>query len=172
MNESSLDEETIAELRREIDELKKQYRELVWDRTAILGLPRVGVWPDIFVLMPFATKLEPIYTRHIKKIGSRLGLRVGRGDDIGGIGPIVKDVWSAIQSARVVVADCTGRNQNVCYEIGLAHAIGRQTILISQSMKDVPFELQQFRVIIYEYTPPGMQAFETAFSGAIQSVIP
>ena len=65
MNESSLDEETIAELRREIDELKKQYRELVWDRTAILGLPRVGVWPDISCLDALRDKARAdLYTAY------------------------------------------------------------------------------------------------------------
>ena len=62
----------------------------------------------------------------------------------------MRDIWSAIHAARVVVADCTGRNPNVFYEIGLAHAIGRQTILIAQSLRDVPFDLRSLRVIIYD----------------------
>jgi hypothetical protein len=77
------------------------------------------------------------------------------------------DVWSAINAAKVIVADCTGRNPNVMYEIGLAHAIGRHTILISQSIDDVPFDLRHLRVIVYDYTPRGMREFEMKLAETI-----
>ena len=66
------------------------------------------------------------------------------------------DIWSAINAARIIVADCTGRNPNVMYEIGLAHAIGKYTILLAQSIRDVPFDLRHLRYIIYSNTPDGL----------------
>ena len=33
-------------------------------------------------------------------------------------------------------------------------------MLITQSLDDIPFDLRHVRVIRYEYTPKGMQAFE------------
>src|SRR5271165_3195093 len=110
--------------------------------------------------MPFTAALRPVYKNHIKKVVSRFKLRTGRADDFFGTNSIMRDIWSAIHAARVVVADCTGRNPNVFYEIGLAHAIGKQTILISQSRDDIPFDIQHLRTIHYEYTAPGMKAFE------------
>jgi hypothetical protein len=121
--------------------------------------------------MPFSAELKPIYENHIKKTVSDLGLRISRADDFFGPGSIIKDIWSAIHGARIVVADCTGRSPNVFYEIGLAHAIGRQTILISQSINDVPFDLHHLRVILYEYTPPGMDAFENTFRTTIRALV-
>jgi len=47
------------------------------------------------------------------------------------------------------VADLTGRNPNVYYEVGVAHAFGKDVILISQSDEDLPFDLQNMRIIIY-----------------------
>ncbi|KKK66434.1 hypothetical protein LCGC14_2964150, partial [marine sediment metagenome] len=67
-------------------------------------------------------------------------------------GDIMADIWSAIYHSRLVVADCTNRNANVFYEIGLAHAIGRPVILTTQKLKDVPFDLRQIRCIEYEFT--------------------
>jgi hypothetical protein len=57
----------------------------------------------------------------------------------------------------------------VFYEIGLAHAIGKETILILRSLADVPFDLRHLRFIVYKYTPPGMKAFETALVNAVHS---
>ena len=148
-------------LRLEVEELKNVVREAIWERWAILGPPvRKADWPEVFVLMPFAGTLRPVYEDHIKEVVSDLGLRVDRADNFLGAGSIMTDVWSAIHAARVVVADCTGRNPNVFYEIGLAHAIGKQTILISQSRDDIPFDIQHLRTIHYEYTAPGMKTFE------------
>ena len=152
------------------DELKNAVREAAWERFAILGPPRrSNHWPDVFVLMPFSEELQPIYHDHVKKVATDLDLRISRADNFFGTGPVMKDVWSAIHAARVVIADCTGRNPNVFYEIGLAHAIGRRTILVSQSMDDIPFDLRHLRVIVYKYTPPGMIEFEHALSQTIRA---
>jgi len=124
-------------------------------------------WPQVFVLMPFAPNLRPVFEDSIKKVVSEAKLTVGRADDFFRAGAIVNDIWSAISAARVIVADCTGRNPNVFYEIGLAHAIGKETVLITQSLKDIPFDLRHLRVIEYEFTPRGMATFETDLSKAI-----
>ena len=58
----------VAQLQLETEELKKNYRQLVWERSAILGHPQEDKnWPEIFVLMPFTPKLIPVYEDHIKK---------------------------------------------------------------------------------------------------------
>jgi CheY-like chemotaxis protein len=170
-------DKTVSDLHLTIEEeLKKALRQVVFEagreRSAILGLPRqADDWPEVFVLMPFSSKLKPIYENHIKPTVSELMLRIGRADDFFFAGPIMKDIWSAIHAARIIVADCTGRNPNVFYEIGLAHAIGRDTILIAQSIDDVPFDLRHLRIIVYEYTPPGMDAFENALRAAIAQTV-
>lgn len=135
---------------------------------AMFGPPRQDCsWPKVFVLMAFTAKLKRIYDDHIKKAVLQVKLDVGRADDFCSSEEIMKDVWSAIHAAHLVIADCTGRNPNVFYEIGIAHTLGKETILISQSLKDVPFDLRRLRVIVYEYTPPGMEAFEKALISTI-----
>lgn len=116
--------------------------------------------PDLFVLMPFAPAMKPLYDDHISPVAARLGLSVARADDFFTITAIINDIWSAIVSARVIVADCTGRNPNVFYEIGLAHAIGKPVVLITANGDDVPFDLRHLRYIQYDFTPRGMATFE------------
>ncbi|HYM59369.1 MAG TPA: hypothetical protein VEZ11_00605 [Thermoanaerobaculia bacterium] len=143
-----------------------------WVRTeSIFGEPLASHWPDLFVLMPFTDELRPVFDDHIALIANRLGLSAGRADDFFSSRSIVHEIWSAIYSAQLVVADCTGRNPNVFYEIGLAHAIGKKTILISQTLDDVPFDLRHLRSIRYEFAPRGMKDFENDLQATIQMVL-
>ena len=80
------------------------------------------------------------------------------------------DVWAVVYQSRVVIADCTTRNPNVFYEIGMAHTVGKPVILITQNEDDVPFDLRHIRYITYEYTPPGMVSFEASLTKTIQNI--
>ena len=82
------------------------------------------------------------------------GLKPLRADDIFGPSPIVSDVWRSVKRAKIVLADLTGRNPNVLYELGLAHAIQRPVVMVTQNMGDVPFDLRALRVIVYEQQAP------------------
>ena len=73
---------------------------------------------------------------------------------------IVEDIWESINRARILIADLTGKNPNVFYEVGIAHTVGKEVILTTQNIDDVPFDLRHLRHIQYTYTPRGMEAFE------------
>ena len=126
---------------------------------------------DIFVLMSFQPQLKPVYEDHIGKVARNLGLLVKRADDLFTAHSVVADIWSGIRSARVIIADCTGRNPNVFYEIGIAHTIGKPVILITQTNDDVPFDLRSIRYIPYEFTPRGMMTFEANLAKTLHDVL-
>ncbi len=117
-------------------------------------------FPGLFVLMPFNASLKAVYDDHIQKVAANLNITARRADDIFTTHSVIKDVWEAICGARIIVADCTGRNPNVFYEIGLAHTLGKPVVLITQNKEDVPFDLSSIRYIEYEFTPRGMAVFE------------
>jgi len=119
---------------------------------------------DVFVLMPFSDELKLVWNDHIKKVVSALNLNANRADDFFTSHSVMEDIWVAICEAKVIIADCTGRNPNVFYEIGIAHTIGKPVVLTTQNREDVPFDLRHLRYIEYKYTPPGMQKFEEALN--------
>jgi hypothetical protein len=138
--------------------------------TPYFGLPTSAKEPlDVLVLMSFDPKLRPIYDDHVLKVANSLNLNAKRADDFFTTHHVMSDVWEAINTARLVIADCTGRNPNVFYEIGMAHTLGRPVVLITQHNRDVPFDLQAIRYIQYEYTPPGMEKFEKQLTLTLQS---
>src|SRR5204863_8782407 len=78
---------------------------------------------DVFVLMPFDTKLSAFYADHIRTLAQKIGISIGRADDIFAPRPFMEKVWDGICAANMVLADCTDKKPNVFYEIGIAHAI-------------------------------------------------
>jgi len=65
---------------------------------------------------------------------------------------LLSALGQALKDARCVIADLTEKNPNVFYELGLAHAMGKPTIIITGSMDDVPFDLQHLRIIRYDHS--------------------
>jgi DivIVA domain-containing protein len=49
--------------------------------------------------------------------------------------------------ARVVIADLTGSNPNVFYELGIVHSFARPVIALADSAKSLPFDAHDERVI-------------------------
>jgi hypothetical protein len=122
---------------------------------------------DALGIMPFNAEMRPIYDDHIVNICHRLSLSVGRADDFFRAHAVMGDVWGALQHAKIIVADCTGRNANVFYEMGVAHVLGKPVILTSQNKRDIPFDIGSIRYILYEYTPRGMKKFQEKFKAAL-----
>jgi len=126
---------------------------------------------DIFVLMPLSPDLKPVYEDHIKKLASQLKLRIKRADDLFSKDSSMTVIWNAVNQADLCIADCTGRNPNVFYAVGIAHTINKPVILITQNENDVPFDLRHFRYIKYDYTPRDMIEFEDQLRTAISKVV-
>jgi len=133
-----------------------------------LSAPQLQEPRDLFVLMPFAAELKPVYDDHLLKVAGALNLTIARADDFFNANQVMSDVWGSVCAARVLIADCTGRNPNVFYELGLAHAVGKPVVLITQKAEDVPFDLRHIRYIKYEFTPRGMEAFEHAVAETLR----
>jgi hypothetical protein len=121
--------------------------------------------------MPFDLNMQRVYEDHIKNVAASLSLKVTRADDFFTAHAVMQDVWTAICRSRIIIADCTSKNPNVFYEIGIAHTIGKPVVLITQNNEDVPFDLRSIRYIPYEYTPPGMRRFEGDLANTIKTAL-
>ena len=105
--------------------------------------------PRAFVLMPFAEEFDNIYDYLIHDPLSKAGYDVMRADDILNQRNILKDIIQSIIDSELIVADLSTANPNVYYELGLAHAYKKNVILLAQDIKEVPFDLQSYRIITY-----------------------
>jgi len=153
-----------------IAELAKHPSQSSMRVSPIFGKPSEKYSNDLFVLMPFRPELQPVYEDHIKPIARELKMTVARGDDFFSTQSIIEEIWSAIVRAKIIIADCTDRNPNVFYEIGIAHSVGKPIILITQNAEDVPFDLRHRRYIPYEYTPRKIKEFEKQLRSTLLEV--
>lgn len=124
----------------------------------------------VSAMMPFDAGFNQVYDA-IREAAERAGLRCRRADDIWENPAIIQDVVSLIDRSRVVVCDCTGRNPNVFYEAGIAHTLGREVILITQSEHDIPFDLRHLRYVRYLNNGEGRAALTAALQGRMQTIL-
>lgn len=115
-----------------------------------------------FIVMPFGdAALQVVYEDFVRPvIEGDCQLVCERGDDVFGSNAIMDDIRTSIDNSDIIVADLTGKNPNVFYEVGIAHTIGKPVLLMAQSIDDVPFDLRHRRVLLYEYSPRGCKKLE------------
>jgi hypothetical protein len=111
----------------------------------------------VSAMMPFHPSFDAVYAA-LKRTAEAVDLRCRRADDIWENPAVIQDVVSLIDRSNVVICDCTGRNPNVFYEIGIAHTVGREVILITQSEGDIPFDLRHLRYVKYLNNGEGLTA--------------
>jgi len=103
-----------------------------------------------FVLMPFDPAFDDIYRLGIKEPAETLGIRAERVDEqIFHKENILERIYGQIDAADLIIADLTGRNPNVFYETGYAHAKGKLCLLLTSKADDIPFDLKHHRHLIY-----------------------
>ncbi|MGU7772766.1 hypothetical protein ACV229_21650 [Burkholderia sp. MR1-5-21] len=103
----------------------------------------------IFVLTPFHDDFRDDF-KAVAEVGRELGFVVNRGDEKASHGDIFPQLLRQIVKARVIVANISGRNPNVFYELGIAHALDKPVILLSHSETEVPFDVQSKRIVFYQ----------------------
>ncbi len=107
----------------------------------------------VFLAMPYSEVWSAGVEIIVRKVCAELGIEFTIAKQMDGR-YVAQDIWKGITGATVVVADLTGANANVTYEIGLADAIGKEVLLLCQE-KDVPFDFLGHRLVLYENTMMG-----------------
>jgi hypothetical protein len=65
--------------------------------------------------------------------------------------------WQQLAEAELVLADLTYKHPEVYYLTGVAHALGRKVLIISQHGRDIPPDFQAFAPLVYDYHLQGVQ---------------
>lgn len=113
---------------------------------------------DIFMIMPFSD-YDSLYREIVIPVAAEQNMTVKRGDEFATVqGVIMEEVWAALYKCRLVIAETTEYNPNVYYELGIAHTLGKPTILLTQreNPQDVPFDIRHLRFIRYEDSIDGV----------------
>jgi hypothetical protein len=103
-----------------------------------------------FIIMPFRAELNFLYLYLRDYLDKKHGLICERGDHRVLTVPLLEKVRKQILDADVILADITGRNPNVFYELGMADAYGKKVILLTADpIEEVPTDIRHLEFIKY-----------------------
>jgi hypothetical protein len=122
--------------------------------------------------MPYRDDYERNYENFLKPAVEAANLKPVLAAHLVGPRVIVQDVWAEIKNAFVVLADVTGRNANVLYEVGFAHAMGKPVCFVMEASENPPFDIQHIRLIKYDMRQGDWgPVLKTAIIDSLRSVI-
>ena len=113
-----------------------------------------------YIVMPYGgddpalhAKFEAIYENIIRDAARQAGFRdeeIIREDHGGDAGTITRNIVNHIKNADIVIADLTGGNPNVHYELGISHVFHKSsTVLICEKHAARAFDVQHLQIIEY-----------------------
>jgi len=130
-----------------------------------------------YVIMSFQEQYASTYTEAIRPAIQMVARSRGeqweclRSDDIRVPGSITKEIVRSLYSADVVIADLTGHNPNVFYELGIVHSAGRPTVMITQDLEKLPFDINTYRVHSYTASSNGLRALSEHLASTILDAV-
>ena len=169
----ALDPESLSELKAVLKDVVEAFRTRPETQVVTSEVVEIEEEDVCFVIMPFSVEsLNIVYEDFVRPtLVDRCQLRTERGDDVFGSNVIMDDITKSIRKAHLIIADLTGRNANVFYEVGIAHALNKQVLLMTQSIDDVPFDLRHRRALVYEYSPRGCKKLEKDLYENVQNML-
>lgn len=107
----------------------------------------------LFHIMPFGPSWADAAARRVEKVCQRADVEYVRGDRVRDSN-IIRSIWEEINRATHVLVDLTDYNANVALELGIAHTLGRPTLVIGQAKTlDRPFPMiAKLRIHPYKKT--------------------
>lgn len=105
--------------------------------------------------MPFDREFEDVYATIKSSVESATATASGRCfrlDESQPAGRITERLLREISSASFCVADLTGNKPNVMWELGYAMALGRPTVIVTQQLADLPFDIRDMQSLEYDRT--------------------
>jgi hypothetical protein len=76
--------------------------------------------------------------------------KIVRADELPHAGSITHQIITLLYNADLVVADLTGSNANVAYELAVRHSFNKVSIHIIDKADTIPFDLKDERTIVFD----------------------
>ncbi|MEL7665499.1 MAG: hypothetical protein AAGU10_15420 [Methanosarcina mazei] len=110
----------------------------------------------VSVMISFSKEFDSVYGC-INEACYEIGMSCHKADDFWHHSAIIQDIFELIFRSSIVIVDFTGKNSNVFYEAGVAHALGKTVLPITQNSNDIPFDLRHHRYILYRNDREGLK---------------
>jgi len=140
--------------------------------------------PIAFIACPIGNKFAPrgsaerrwyddnvrMWEEVFESACEELDLRAVRADKISESGEITDQIFTFLRDADVVIADLSGANPNVMYELGLRHTLNRPTVVVGEYDR-LPFDVNTIRTIQFRRTEGGLIDLRDSLIAALRSAL-
>lgn len=106
----------------------------------------------------------------IEETVSEYNYSVTRADELEKVGSITNQVIQETINSDLVIADLTGHNPNVFYELAVRHATGKPYIQIIKSNESIPFDVSDFRTVRYGFDIKEAEKAKNKISGLLNTI--
>lgn len=132
--------------------------------------------PSVFIAMPFSDPYNDLYDHVFEPVCTRCELTPYRSDKTYQTGVVLAEIIQRMLRAHVVIAEITPNpaNPNVYYEVGFAHALQKQVILLADRNcpNKLPFDVSPFRVLFYEDKIAGKEQIQKDLISYLRTALP
>ncbi|MDH8062562.1 hypothetical protein P1A13_02550 [Lactococcus lactis subsp. lactis] len=99
-----------------------------------------------------------------------LGYEVVRADTSFSVERIDLSIIDQLKNSDLVIADVSGNNPNVMFELGYRIALEKPYIIIAQNINELPFDISSIRTLIYETIAPNILEFNAQLEIMVKSI--
>lgn len=157
MKNENTEEITLRETKDTFISASKNIQKKIVFTPSVFEIPKKSnVSNCVSVMIPFSTEFDDVYGC-INDACYEIGMACHKADDFWHHSAIIQDIFELIFRSSIVVVDFTNKNPNVFYEAGIAHALGKTVIPITQNSEDIPFDLRHHRYLLYRNDKEGLK---------------
>lgn len=128
-----------------------------------------------FVITPIGEEQSEIRNSVDRLIGTviepvlaEIGFQVEVSHRFTRTGSIRSQMLESMLTADLAIANLTGWNANVMYELGVCHTLGTPVVLIAKAGTTLPFDISDERVLPYSDDPARDQEFRRALASYVE----
>lgn len=133
---------------------------------------------ECFIITPIGNagsdvfkKTEGLINSVLKPVLKEFGFHPLPAHHIDSSGSINKQIIDKIVNSELVIANLTGTNPNVMYELAIRHTFGKQVITLAEFGTKLPFDIVDQRTIFYDDSMSGVDILKPSLKKAIEAAL-
>jgi CheY-like chemotaxis protein len=107
----------------------------------------------VFVAMPFSGRLDALYETAVVPAVQELGYQCARMDEVIHSRESYAELVEHLKTCKLVICLADDANPNVYYEVGYAHSLAKEVLIVAERLDELRFDIRGRYAIAYGRNP-------------------